>query len=863
MRLHGHDLRHGGLGALLAAAIILCAAPAQAALDPQHPTVPRRIDLPAQPLAGALIELSRRTGVLILADPRLLQGLHSTPVRGAAGVAQALAQLLRGTGLQAEARAEGGYAIVRLATMPAVTAERSPTRTRPARAPRPAAPLPFPPDDPDIVVTARLKEETSASVPIALSRIDRAMLQRRGVTSLAGLARILPGLELKDSASNKDRSLLLRGLGTVSTSPGVEPSVSTVVDGVVMSRSGQAIVELDDIERIEILRGPQGTLFGKNASAGVVNILTRRPTPSPEGSLAGAVSSDGEWRLSGRLAGPLAGGQLRGSLSAMSRRFDGNQRNLANGNRINGSERDALRAQIETGDPDRVKVGLAIDFQHTREDVPNGTFLSDSRTRPGDGVLVANPLLGAILAVGGVTPSPRNTAVRTTIDSAVTDRNYGGVLRTDAMLGEGIRLASITAYRRWDNNQVQDYDGTDRMTVPGAAGALIEGADRGDLQTRQFSQELRIYGDRAALDYVAGLYLLDVTTREEYQRVIRTAGAAGPATYTGLARYAVGTTNLAGFGELRWTAGPWRILAGGRLLYDRLSFSHRRVTDVPAEGVGGIRPDFAASGATRQLGWTGRAGVQLDRGPALNLYATVSRGYKGPAYSVSFNMVEAATAALDPETSLALELGAKGELPGGDLTYSLAAFSTRYWGFQANLPVSFLGIISTRLINAGSVRNQGLEADVSFRPGGGWAITANGALLDSRIIHFTCPAGVTCAGSDGGRMPFSPRWRASAEAIWTYPLAGGEIELGGALGYRSLTTFQFDDRDLTVQPGLLLVDAFASFRPRRGPQLRLSARNLFNRPYSSYIANGNVAGTIRFVPRDMNRFITLDATLRF
>lgn len=130
----------------------------------------------------------------------------------------------------------------------------------------------------DVVVTARFRNESLQSVPIAITAVSGQSLAERQLNTVENIAATIPAVGFRSGASNKDRTIFIRGVGTITTSPGVEPSVSTVLDGVVLTRPGQSTLDLGEVERIEVLRGPQGTLFGKNASAGVVNIVTRNPT---------------------------------------------------------------------------------------------------------------------------------------------------------------------------------------------------------------------------------------------------------------------------------------------------------------------------------------------------------------------------------------------------------------------------------------------------------------------------------------------------------------------------------------------------------------------------------------------------------
>ena len=135
----------------------------------------------------------------------------------------------------------------------------------------------------EIMVQARHRDESLQKVPVAVAVVDGLQAGAKNLNDIQDISSQVPSVDFRTSASNKDRTIFVRGVGTISTSPGVEPSVSTVIDGVVLGRAGQSTVDLLDVDHIEVLEGPQGTLFGKNATAGVINIVTRSPTGSRQG----------------------------------------------------------------------------------------------------------------------------------------------------------------------------------------------------------------------------------------------------------------------------------------------------------------------------------------------------------------------------------------------------------------------------------------------------------------------------------------------------------------------------------------------------------------------------------------------------
>jgi outer membrane receptor protein involved in Fe transport len=194
----------------------------------------------------------------------------------------------------------------------------------------------------EILVSAQKRTEALIDVPVAITVLTSEQLDRRFKNSLVDVAALIPSLSLRKGNTNRNSSIFLRGLGTTSFSIAAEPSVSTVVDGVVLARSGQAFTWYDELERIEVLRGPQGTIFGKNASAGVINIVTKRPSRISSGSVGLSYFEGGEATAKVNYTGSI-GGNWAGKISGFVSDYDGPHANTFNGERINGHSRKAVR----------------------------------------------------------------------------------------------------------------------------------------------------------------------------------------------------------------------------------------------------------------------------------------------------------------------------------------------------------------------------------------------------------------------------------------------------------------------------------------------------------------------------------------
>ena len=723
-----------------------------------------------------------------------------------------------------------------------------------------------------VTVTATKRLQPLQSTPIAISVLNGGALEEANLNNLAAITTQTPTVNFRTNASNKDSALFIRGVGTISTSPGVEPTVSTVLDGVVTSRPGQATLDLVEIDRIEILRGPQGTLFGKNASAGVINIVTRAPSAQREGYVDLAYFQGNERRIRLGGSGELATGLLRGSISAMAGKFDGNVTNVFDGSKVNGYDRKGIRGRLDITPTPSLKLVLIADHTKALDDTPTGVAYSTNVTAFPSGTVTANPLFGAALAP--VVASPENRQINSEMHTRVSDTNQGLSLQADWSLG-GHQVTSITAVRKWKNEQFQDQD---RLAALYRQFNRI--ADRGTLDFEQTSQELRIAStQRGFFDYVAGLFYIQGENTEQYRRdVTRCAASVAPAlpsglvpctaatttTDNGVADYGVRSKSTSVFGEGTFNFTPaLRAIAGLRYTSDELSYHHGRVAS--AAGVPGVGATRApVTGSTTENAVSGRFGPQFEINKDTMVYGTVSRGYKGPAYNVFFNMSPTQDNVIGPEKSKSIEVGVKSEFMNNRVRLNVAAFQTDYSGYQANVPDLVNGVIVTRLINAGDVTTKGLEVDLTARVLPQLTLTAGVAHILARVDNFACPPGAAASCDiNGRRLPFSPDWKASLRAKYTLPLSGDlSMDFGADANWQSETNFDLQQQPDSVQPAYGIVNATISLQSTKGWRVALLAKNLFDQSYATFIQNsGNHIN--RYVPRDDKRYFGVNVRYDF
>jgi iron complex outermembrane receptor protein len=726
-----------------------------------------------------------------------------------------------------------------------------------------------------VTITATKRVQPLQSTPIAISVLNGASLEEANVNTLGAVTAQTPTVNFRTNASNKDTALFIRGVGTISTSPGVEPTVSTVLDGVVTARPGQATLDLLDIDRVEILRGPQGTLFGKNASAGVINIISKAPSKQTERFIDVSYLGGGnERRLRLGASGELKEGVLLGSVSAFVGKYDGNVTNVYDGSTVNGYDRKGMRGRLDITPTKGLKISLIADAMQADDDTPTGVVVNTTTTAYATGVVAANPLFAAALAP--VTPSATNRQINSDLHTRVSDKNSGLSAQVDWDIGGGFQITSITAARTWKNTQYQDGDrlGTVFRQFP-------QSHDVGNLDFKQASQELRIASPKGTVfEYVAGIFYIDAKDDERYERdVTRCLGTTATALPSGLipcsagsftldsgvANYGTHNKSSSLFGEGTFSINSaLRAIAGLRYTSDSLSYTHGRVataTGVP--GVGATRD--TVTGSTQEHAWSGRVGPQYEITPDLMVYATLSRGYKGPAYNVFFNMSPSQDNVLRPETSRSVEVGLKSTWMENRLRLNLAVFDTQYADYQANVPDLVNGAIVTRLINAGEVSTKGVELDLTARATPELTLNASVANIIARVKNFNCPpaAAVSC-NINGQPLPYSPDWKGNLRGRYTMPVGGTfAMDLNVDYSWQSKVQYDLTQSPDAIQPAYGILNASIGLaHSAQGWRVSLLAKNLANKSYASFLQNSGT-NINRYVPRDDQRYFGVNARYEF
>jgi iron complex outermembrane recepter protein len=749
----------------------------------------------------------------------------------------------------------------------------------------------------DIIVTAQKREEKLQDIPLAVSVVGGEAIANNGGVTLENAQYLVPSLNFRKSGTTLNQALFLRGVGTINFSIAAEPSVAAVLDGVVLNRAGEGFTDLFDVERIEVLRGPQGTLFGKNASAGVVSIITKRPTADFGATVEASYFTKSEYRGRATVNLPL-GENFRSRFTGFYGSYDGNVRNITTGNRVNGYKHYGVRGVIEADVGEAVTLTLRGDYRKANDDCCAE-------------LIGTRPTNAAALALSGTgINGDRTRRVAQNLETATKEKSWGISLQADVELGEHV-LTSISSYRGWDNTEIRDGDWLDRAYV--GIGQLH---DNGPETSKTFTQELRITSPSGKfLEYVIGGYYSEADSDRTFARsdIVCTASTLaavapgltpcsttpGVSTFTtpfGSADFGSTFKNLAAFGQATLNISDrFRVIGGLRYTHDKLDVYHIRRTTLAGPG---IQPNFDAGvfnngliatppatgfvaglsngipfeTKTSSNNLSGKAAVQVDLSDNNTAYASYTRGYKGPAYNIFFNLTTVGTGRIAPETVNAYEVGLKNTFLDGDLIVNMAAYYAKYNNYQANNPDVVAGVRTTRLTNAGSVSTKGFELDFVARPSRSFSVTGGLAYNKAQVENFRLPPGADATQliAKGTPLANAPEWKMALGANYLWETGGAvNLDLGAQMAMQSDQIYELSPNRAvrlgSTVDGYATVDLSAAIvDPNDVWRVQFQVKNLFDKSFASSIVSGGPGGSFRYIiPREADRYFGVTARVNF
>ncbi|MFO6445885.1 TonB-dependent receptor [Erythrobacter sp. NE805] len=739
----------------------------------------------------------------------------------------------------------------------------------------------------EIVVTAQKVEENAQDVPIAVTAVSGDRLDQALVRSLENIATVVPSVNFRKGTTSANNAVIMRGVGTITFAIGAEPSVSTVVDGVVLSRSGQAFADLLDLERIEVLRGPQGTLFGKNASAGLINIVSKGGTDTLQVDALAEAFEGSEYRARVAVSGPLAE-NLTARVTGFYGTFDGNITNINGGkrNKVNGYEHYGARGILDY-DNGSSTVRLIADYFKADDDccadvtgVSRGAVLDAELGLP-----------------GGVAQGINQRFVNHNTVTSTNDRQWSLTANGDFALGESHMLSVIAGYRNWRNEELREAD-----FLPRALVGFGQQIDNGVVRTEQISLETRIASDQSKpFFYQFGAFAWQSKNKQDFiRRAVTCASSTLPVdprtggrpcnltdTVNTLFPFAIGDSdvtmnNYAVFGQATYKLTEQLALIGGlRYTWDEVSFTHTRAPGanatngapastgtILAVGAGGLIANGGngtntSRGTTDHSELSGRAVIQYTPVEDVMVYGSYTRGYKGPAFNVFFNHVAPDNAVpLDPEISDSFEIGLKSQFLDRRAQLNIALFTVEYDGYQANNFFLVGDQLISNLTNAGTIKSEGFEADLVVNPAPGFNLRASAAYADARVKRFN-PNPRTGApdARNGTVLPFAPEFVYTFGADYTRDLGDWSV-LYLNTDYRH-TSQQFSDLGQAaatrIAPYGMWNAAIGLSDPEDKYRVTFHVRNIAD---ESYVVS-SVQNKLRMqIPRDADRYVGVTFRVR-
>ena len=779
--------------------------------------------------------------------------------------------------------------------------QETPSTTASAEAPEPLA---------EIIVTSQKRAEKLQEVPASVSVVSADQIVRSNAVTMEGLLNQIPGMSFHKGDIPFNSSIFLRGIGTNSFALGAEPSVAYVLDGVVMGTSGQALGDLLDVERIEVIPGPQGTLFGKNSSAGVVNVVSRMPGTQYAADFQLGYFEGDETRAKASIDLPVTDWWLTRT-TVFTGKYGGNITNVHLPSQDpqpaaqNGYDHQGVRSIWKVLAGDNLTFTLIADWRQAHDNCC--TFVSSA---PGSAPGASAPVVAGLdsLLAGVHFAGDETRQVASNLVTQSIERERGTSLQMDWDVNR-YTLTNILSYRYWYFDEIHDNSFLP-VAAPFVGISFEQVHDFGPQTTSTLTDELRLASPTGGiLEYVLGLYYYHTVQDRYFERDDTLCqGSTLPAIETGLtpclpglstyitpsanATFGADIDNYAAFGQgtIR-IVDPLRAIIGLRGTHDDISmFHHYNPATVPGGGAiiaANCSPQptcpFEGTGSTSHSNVSGKAGLQWQMLKTEMAYFTYSRGYKGPAYNVYFNQTNVQNAPLPPETSIAYEAGLKSTLLQGNAYINFAIYHEAFNHFQANNPVLLNGVGVTTLADAGQAATQGIELSGAVQLTSVWDLSAGFAYTDAHVVQFNSPPGAkaNAIAAPGSPLPFAPKEKLNVAT--DYRVTGAlpfDVLLHTDYDYTSPLYTDFATCSQTYCPnggenpylklhgyGLWNGSIGASDRQQRLTVTAL-VKNILNDHYATHSAIGGPGGSLGntilyFIPRDADRYWGLQLDYKF
>ena len=751
--------------------------------------------------------------------------------------------------------------------LPTVANAQSAAQTSAEAAQQPAAPAATTApnaekSDQEIVVTARRTEENVQRVPSAISAFNERSLDRIQATDTTGLQGAVPNLNIvQGRGSSNATNIFIRGIGQPDALQTFDPAVGVYVDDVYFSRIRGNQLELLDLERIEVLRGPQGTLYGKNTIGGAIKFVSRKPGQQFRANGSIALGSYDQLDFKGAVSGPLSN-TLAAGIAVMRSVRDGYVRDDFRHTRYNDRDSIGGRAALAFTPSTKVRLDLTADYSHDDAALQVGRPVNNLITASGTVLVVSNPVgSGRYNWTGRTTPGFPNSTKLTHWGSAAT-------LAVD--LTDALTFKSITAYRNLKTDDYVDIDATQYQV-----GDVFVG-----VRQHQNSQEFQLAYSGEKLSGVAGLYYLDERVKS-HQEAYANDFLGFRFLNSGFLRTvddSLKTRSYAAYANASYEVVPDVRLSAG-IRFTRETKDYFRTTSTFFKLLPSFNSTYAF--APPQGKWSDTspmASIDWQATPGLMLYARVAKGFKSGGFNGRANSASESTK-YEPESVLSYEAGFKSRI-ANQLTLNGTVFTSDYKNFQARVsgidddPITGIPTAKLSVLNAGKLRISGAELEAAWTPLTGLLLDGQLGYLNARYKDFADARFTSTGGSRAFQTPaFAPKWTLRLGAQYAFDLGtSGSITLGAQTRYKSRTALAVDNtltNSRTIVEGLFqdgywLHDARIVYETAgKHFAFGLYGNNLSDRAYKTDAQEFSSVGNIRTVYYGAPRTFSLRFTARY
>ncbi|SHM11940.1 TonB-dependent receptor [Rhodanobacter sp. OK091] len=695
-----------------------------------------------------------------------------------------------------------------------------------------------------VTVTARKREETLQDVPIAVSAFTAASLFKQNVQNLADLQGKVPSLQVYAArGSNTTLTAYIRGVGQADPTWGFDPGVGIYLDDVYLARPQGAVVDVFDVNRIEVLRGPQGTLYGKNTIGGAIKYVSNPLPVKTEGSVDATVGTHGEKDIKASVGGASADQVWRARAAVASEHNDGFGRDVLTGSRNGNKNTNAARATLGFFPSSSFNAQLSVDG------------VRDNSNPRGAKMLIANKLDRAYA------PLSSDFDTRSGMAQVNHTKLYGTALTMNWIASQEWSLKSVTAVRGSSTLTNIDFD-----TLPEKI------ADVSAIyKDHQFSQELQAnYDAGGSVHGVAGLYYFDGSATGQIHNIFL---GSPPYSTLGLSQYGstggrMGTRSYAGYGDFSWDFSPaWSLDVGLRYTHEtktaliqNFGFANASFS-TPISTVANFRGSHASNNVSPKVSLDWSVSNQIK------LYASYSEGFHSGGFNIRANCVAvpASCRPIDDEKVQSYELGSKMTFLDDRLMLNTAAFHNVYSNIQLSvfssytLPNGSQGFFGD-FTNAGKGHIDGVEEEFAWKPTEAWTFSGNFAYLHTKYTQYLT-RGVNVA--DQQKFTNAPKWSGGLSLENTHELAnGGNLTTRINYTYQSLVYPETTLSPLIAQPAYGLWNAGVIWQVSQPWTLSLQGTNLANKSYRTTGYNISSLGIVTGF-YGAPRMVTLSARYTF